>query len=92
MTRTSRCSHGNALFTAFATYLLVDAVRSDLAAPVIAGFAVWQALLTAILSRRDRRVAVHARRPGIHVARGRDGAAVPRRGADRGVGRAKAAR
>ena len=52
--------HGNALFTAFATYLLVDAVRSDLAAPVIAGFAVWQALLTAILSRRDRRVAVHA--------------------------------
>ena len=51
--------HGNALFTAFAIYLLVDAVRSDLAAPVIAGFAVWQALLTAILSRRDRRVAVH---------------------------------
>ena len=26
---------------------------------MIAGFAVWQALLTAILSRRDRRVAVH---------------------------------
>ena len=52
--------HGNALFTAFAAYLLVDAVRSDLTAPVIAGLAVWQGVLSAVLARIDRRVAIHS--------------------------------
>jgi uncharacterized membrane protein len=52
-------AHGNALFTALAAYVLVDAVRSDLTAPVIAGFALWHGALSLASARRDRRVALH---------------------------------
>jgi len=52
-------THGNALFTALAAYLLVDAVRSDLTAPVIAGFALWHGVLSLMSARRDRRGALH---------------------------------
>ena len=52
-------AHGNALFTALAAYVLVDAVRSDLSAPVIAGFALWHGVLSLVSARRDRRVALH---------------------------------
>jgi uncharacterized membrane protein len=52
-------AHGNALFTALAAYVLVDAVRSDLTAPVIAGFALWHGVLSLASARRDRRVALH---------------------------------
>jgi hypothetical protein len=52
-------AHGNALFAALAAYVLVDAVRSDLTAPVIAGFALWHGVLSLMSARRDRRVALH---------------------------------
>ena len=52
-------AHGNALFTALAAYVLVDAVRSDLTAPVIAGFALWHGVLWLVSARRDRSVALH---------------------------------
>ena len=52
-------THGNALFTALAAYVLVDAVRSDLTAPMIAGFALWHGVLSLVSVRRNRRVAVH---------------------------------
>ncbi len=52
-------AHGNALYTALAAYVLVDAVRSDLTAPVIAGFALWHGVLSLMSARRDRRVALH---------------------------------
>jgi uncharacterized membrane protein len=52
-------AHGNVLFTALATYVLVDAVRSDLTAPMIAGLALWHGVLSLVSARRDRRVAAH---------------------------------
>jgi uncharacterized membrane protein len=52
--------HGNALFSAFAMYLFVDAVRADRTAMMVAGLAAWHGVLAWVLARRDRRVAVHA--------------------------------
>lgn len=52
--------HGNGLAVGGGLYLLVDAVRSDLTAWVVAGCAVWHGAIAVGLARRDRAGALHA--------------------------------
>jgi uncharacterized membrane protein len=52
--------HANGLAAAAGAYVLVDAVRSDLTAWVIAGFAAWHAVIAVGLAKRDRADAIHA--------------------------------
>ena len=51
--------HLNALAAAAGTYLLIDAVRPDLAGPVTAVWALWQLGLALAVARRHRSLATH---------------------------------
>jgi uncharacterized membrane protein len=51
--------HLNGLAAAGAAYLLIDAVRGDVTAWVVAGFAAWHGLVAFGLARRDRADALH---------------------------------
>jgi hypothetical protein len=52
--------HLNGLASCAAAYLLVDAVRTDLTAWMVAGFAAWYAIVSTGLAKRGRAEAVHA--------------------------------